>query len=148
MPFISDYNRREKFIFWRDQTTSHYAKTVMDWRLDTKAVKYVPKWSNPIKVSKYRPIEDFWALIKRDVYKDGYKRPNLKVLRRKINEPAQKVDQILVQRLTAELSSASTIFIEKIINNNYMVHLKEKFYASNLYIDYNCILNSANRPTF
>ena len=55
----------------------------MDW-LDTKEVKYVPKWSNPVKVSECRPIEDFWALIKREVYKDGYKS--------KINEPIQKVD--------------------------------------------------------
>ena len=86
----------------------------MDW-LDTKEVKYVAKWSNPVKISECRPIEDFWALIKRDVYKEGYKSLDIKVVRSKINEQVQKVDQILVQRLTAALSSASTIFIEKII---------------------------------
>ena len=40
--------------------------------MKSEKIPYVPKDMNPANVPEARAIEDFSALLKRDVYKDGW----------------------------------------------------------------------------
>jgi hypothetical protein len=59
--FIQKHYSDGQYVFWLDLASSHYAKTVINW-LEEKEIPIVPKAMNR------RPIEDFWAIFKRDVY--------------------------------------------------------------------------------
>ena len=47
-----------KYVFWPDLASAHYAQVVQDY-LKEKKINYVPKWMDPANVPKARPIEDF-----------------------------------------------------------------------------------------
>ena len=36
LPFIKKYNKHDKYVFWPDQASSHYAKEVQDWLFSKK----------------------------------------------------------------------------------------------------------------
>jgi len=100
MPSINKHHKRDKYIFWPDLATSHYANSVQTW-LTTKKVNFVPKRINPANVPEARPIEDFWGIIKDDVYRDGWSAPDLVALRKRIQQSIKKFDLKRVQRLAA-----------------------------------------------
>ena len=78
----------------------HYANSVQQW-LTTDKVNFVPKTINPANVPEARPIEDFWGIIKDDVYRDGWSAPDLVALRKRIQQSIKKFDLKRVQRLAA-----------------------------------------------
>ena len=75
IPFIQEYHRDGKYVYWLDLASSHYAKSVTDW-LEQQKVPYVPKQMNP--------IEDFWAILKQEVYMDGWMAKNVDQLETRI----------------------------------------------------------------
>jgi hypothetical protein len=50
-------------------------------------------------VPELRPIEDFWAYIKREVYKNNWAAENLDQLRRRIEYVFKNLDPKLVHKL-------------------------------------------------
>ena len=53
---------------WPDLATCHYSKMFIEW-YQTNKVKFVPKDANPSNCPELRPIERYWALVKK-TYKD------------------------------------------------------------------------------
>jgi len=98
IPFIQKYHRRHKYLFWPDLATSHYAHTVTKY-LDNQKVSYLPKLLNPANMPEVRPVEDFWAILKREVYKNGWSTKSIPNLIARIRSSLKKIDQTLVQRL-------------------------------------------------
>ena len=70
-PFINKYYLDTKYIFWPDLATSHYANSVTKW-LKAQKIPFVQKKDNPANLPEARAIEDFWPMLKRDVYKNGW----------------------------------------------------------------------------
>lgn len=64
IPFIEN----KDVLFWPDMATSHYAKIVTD-ALREQKVDFVEKKDNAPNVPQARPIERFWALIKKEYSK-------------------------------------------------------------------------------
>jgi transposase len=64
LPFIRSHT--DNPLFWPDLASCHYAKTVMKWYEDNN-VNIVPKTANPPNCPELRPIERYWALIKREL---------------------------------------------------------------------------------
>ena len=58
------------------------------------------------------PIEDFWAILKRQVYKGGYQAKNIDVLIRRIKYCLKTIDQDLV-KLLAEGASKRIYLVGK-----------------------------------
>lgn len=75
VPFLKEHHKDDNYVFWPDQAKAHYAKHVLDW-MEQNNIKYVPKSVNPANLPEVRPIEDFWAYFKREVYKHGWKAKN------------------------------------------------------------------------
>ena len=68
-------------------------------RLNDQNIKFEPKSENPPKTPEIRCIEDFWSIIKRVAYKDGWEAENLEQLKTRILYCFNKVDQECVQKL-------------------------------------------------
>ena len=57
------------------------------------------KSQNPANVPEARPIEDFWSILKGEVYKGGWETDDFDVLKKKIRLCLRKMDQISYQTL-------------------------------------------------
>ena len=97
-PFINKYYRDIKYIFWPDLATSHYAYLVTKW-LKTQKIPFVQKKDNLANLPEARAIEDFWAMLKRDVYKNGWSTNIISNLERRIRYCASRLDLNDVQKL-------------------------------------------------
>jgi hypothetical protein len=73
---------------------------VTDW-LEEQKIHFVPKDLNPLKLPEARPIEDFWAILKRDVYMDGWTANNVDKLEFRIRYCLRKIDFKAAQELVA-----------------------------------------------
>jgi hypothetical protein len=82
LPFIKKYHKHDKYVFWPDQTSSHYAKEVQDW-LFSKKIEFLPKIINSANPSKLRPIVDFWGILKTNVYENNWSAKNVSELKKK-----------------------------------------------------------------
>ena len=60
--FIRQYHADNNYIFWPDQATAHYAKSVINY-LNENNVNFVRKNDNPVNVPKCRPTENFWDIL-------------------------------------------------------------------------------------
>ena len=56
---------------------------------------------NPANMPEARPIEDFWEILKRDVYMDGWAADNLRQLENRIKYCLRKIDVKIVQDLAS-----------------------------------------------
>ena len=62
--FIEKYHKNKKILFWPDLASSHYADICTSF-LKEKNINFVEKSKNPPNVPQARPIEKFWAIMKR-----------------------------------------------------------------------------------
>ena len=98
MSFIRQYHADNNYIFWPDQARAHYAKSVIN-NLNENNVNFVRKNDNPVNVPKCCPIENYWAILKQQLYKINWRAKNVKQLYQKIQYCLNKLDMNLVQRL-------------------------------------------------
>ena len=95
-------HKRKKTVFWSDLASSYYAESVTSY-LDAKKLKYVKKLENPANVPEARPIEDFWADLKRQVYKANWQAKDLKQLQGRIERELKKYPIINLRARMAEI---------------------------------------------
>lgn len=98
LPFIKKYHQDGKYIFWPDLASAHYANSVLNY-LKTNEVKFLPKIDNPANVPKARPIEDFWANLKRIVYEGDWSARTITQLENRIKASMKKIDKTFLQSL-------------------------------------------------
>jgi len=101
IPFINAHHNSSEYVFWPDLASSHYAKKVVNF-LKEQNIQFVPKDINPANLPEARPIEDFWADLKRDVYSNGWEAKNIQQLKARINNKLKNIDQNLVQSRALE----------------------------------------------
>lgn len=63
LPFLRSHN--VPTFFWPDLASSHYSKATLKWYED-HGVDFVPKEANPPNCPELRPVERYWALIKKN----------------------------------------------------------------------------------
>ena len=97
MPFIRKYHAGNNYIFWPDQARAH-AKSVINY-LNKNNIYFVCKNDNPINVPECCPIENFWAILKQQVYKINWRAKNVKQLYQRIQYCLNELDMNLVQQL-------------------------------------------------
>lgn len=94
--FVEKFHSDGNYCFWPDKASAHYAKATIEF-LTSKQVNFVPKDKNPTNVPQCRPIEDFWAILKRRVWRGENKPKDLQSLITRIKREVRKVDSELVQ---------------------------------------------------
>lgn len=95
--FINIHHQNDDIIFWPDLASCHYARRTREW-LEQNNVNYVPREDNPPNVPQARPIEEFWSLLCRKVYENGWEAQNEQQLRARIFRKIREVDPNIVQR--------------------------------------------------
>ena len=102
IPFIEEHHSEGKYVFWPDLASAHYAKSVVTY-LREKKVHFVEKYDNPANLPECRPIENFWSILKGEVYKNNWQAENLDQLRNRIKYCLGKVDFNLIQSLARSI---------------------------------------------
>jgi hypothetical protein len=113
LPFINEHHKNGHYLFWPDLASSHYAKDVIAF-LETENINYVPKVKNPPNVPEARPIEDFWAVLKRAVYAGNWQAKSIPQLKGRIEYCIKKMDPEVAKRYARETS----VRLGKIAFNN------------------------------
>ncbi len=98
IPLINKYHKEDEFIFWPDLASSHYAETVCDFMIESK-INFVENYENPANLQECRPIEQFWAILKKKVYNGNWKAKNVDQLKERILYMATQVDRSLLADL-------------------------------------------------
>lgn len=100
--FIHDHHNNDEIMFWPDLASCHYARQTRDW-LEANNIPFVPKIDNLPNVLQARPIEEFWALLSRKVYDNGWEAENEEQLRRRIFQKIREIDVATIQSLMRHL---------------------------------------------
>ena len=89
--FIEKRHKRDKIAFLPDLSSSHYSKVSLD-TLHKLKIEYIPKVYNPPKCPQIKPIEHFWAHLKRRVYENGRVFKNTQELYSRIKYVLKTID--------------------------------------------------------
>jgi len=91
VPFIRKNYPHGRYIFWPDLASAHYAKDTVS-KMDELGINYLPKSKNPPNVPQLRPIERFWANLKKKVYENGWTATSIEQLQRRIRTKIREFD--------------------------------------------------------
>ena len=98
LKFIEKHHLSDKYIFWPDLASSHYANKTSAW-LNEQKVPFVPKVANPPNVPKACPIEDFWSILADKVYSESWAATNQEQLVNRIKSQLKKIDLDTIQTM-------------------------------------------------
>lgn len=85
-------------LFWPDLASAHYAGETVTL-LNSKNIDFVKKDDNPPNCPELRPIERYWATVKRHLRKDGREASTLAEFKRMWFAACRKVSKSDVQTL-------------------------------------------------
>lgn len=93
---------KDQTLFWPDLASCHYASSVLQW-YSKENVNFVSKQHNPPNCPEIRPIEKFWALMKRDLRKRDRSTDSLEKFKRDWNQTAKKLGRSVVQNIMRDI---------------------------------------------
>jgi hypothetical protein len=108
LPFIRQH--RQPVKFWPDLASCHYSNSTMQWYEDNN-VDIIPKDFNPPNCPELRPIEKYWAIVKRKLMKSGGSADTVEKLRHKWCTHADTVSKESVQKLMGTIKKKTREFI-------------------------------------
>ena len=76
--------------FWPDLASTHYADATQQFLKD-KGIWYIPKYNKPPAVASLRPIEDFWAAVKKENYNSEWEVEHFAQLKQRILAKARQI---------------------------------------------------------
>lgn len=100
LPFIKKHKGPVKF--WPDLASCHYSKRVLEWYVSNN-VDFIPRSMNPPNCPDFRPIENYWAIMKGKLHKTGKTVQDINSLRSAWNLQAKKVEKSLVQKMMSSI---------------------------------------------
>ena len=87
-----------QYLFRSNLVGAHYSKKAAQF-LNERNSKFVPRSENPPNTPEIRFSDYFWALIKGEVYKDGWEAENLDQLRIRIFSCFKRADRVDAYRI-------------------------------------------------
>ena len=98
--------------FWPDSASYHYARDNLNW-FETNAVDVSPKNISLPNCPQFRPIEQYWGIIKGKMKKtQSVIRDDIEILR-KFNKCASEVSNILVQTMMGSIKGKVCEFLRE-----------------------------------
>ena len=104
LAFINKHHQGDKYLFWLDLASSHYAKKAMEW-LDEHKVPFVHRAANPPNVPQARSIEDFWSILADKLYNGGWEASNSQQLINRIKRKVKQVELKVVETMMNDVRS-------------------------------------------
>ena len=103
---------KKTMIFMQDNAPSHASKYSTAW-LANKGLKDDRKMTWPTSSPDLNPIENLWALLKREIYHGGKQYTSLNSVWEAVVAAAQKVDRQQIKKLTDSMDGRLVAVIEK-----------------------------------
>ena len=97
-PFIDIHYPDRNYWFWFDLAPGHTAQATVDV-LRELDIDFVEENLNPPNCPQLRPIERFWAHLKRKVYESGWEARDLKQLKERIEKVVRDIEPSYFTRL-------------------------------------------------
>lgn len=107
MPMIRDHSG--SLLFWPDLASAHYSKKTMEWYRENE-VNFVPRDKNPPNCPELRPIEKYWANLKRKLKKSKKVCNNHKDFQIKCRQAAALMNSEHVQTLMKSVKRKVRLF--------------------------------------
>lgn len=85
-------------LFWPDLASAHYASATLEL-MKSYDIKFVKKQDNPPNCPELRPIERYWAIIKRYLWDDGREAQSVNEFKKMWSSASRKVTKKTVKRL-------------------------------------------------
>ena len=98
--------------FWPDLASAHYADATQQFLKD-KGIWYIPKYNNPPAVASLRPIEDFWAAVKKENYNSGWEAEDFAQLKQRILAKARQILPDVILNLLRTVPDQTQKCVEK-----------------------------------
>lgn len=108
LPLIRSH--RNEVMFWPDLASCHYAKLTLSW-FEANNVAFIKKYMNPPNCPEFRPIERYWAIVKRILKKNGGTVKDINAMKIKWNQQAAKVTDEGVRTLMSHIKQKVRDFI-------------------------------------
>lgn len=108
LPFIKKHN--VPTIFWPDLASCHYSRKTMEWYRQN-SIEVITKEMNPPNTPELRPIERYWAIVKRIYKGTRCSIKNEKSMQYAWNSCAAKVDRSVVHKMMASIKKKALQFI-------------------------------------
>lgn len=107
LPFIRSH--KGSVLFWPDLASCHYGRQAAEWYQRNK-VNVVPREANPPNCPELRPIECYWAILKKNLRKTKGFSKDIKDFKRKCKIGADKVTQETVYSLMSGMKKKVRVF--------------------------------------
>lgn len=98
LPFIQKHDC--SVLFWPDLASCHYGRMAKNW-YEANGVHVVPREANPPNCPELRPIEKYWAIVKRKLLKTKCSTVDESQFKKKWKKASDQVTEEDVQRLMA-----------------------------------------------
>lgn len=108
LPFLRQH--KVSTFFWPDLASCHYSKAVLDWYQKNNIV-FVPREANPPNCPELRPIERYWALVKRELKTTQRVSKDVVDFRRKWCAASQRIKEDTVKALMKGVAEKVNNFI-------------------------------------
>jgi len=89
-------------FFWPDLASCHYSRATTNWYNDNN-ITFVPRETNPPNCPELRPIERYWALVKRELKATKKEAKDITDFRNKWNAAAKKVTETTRRQLMEDI---------------------------------------------
>ena len=117
--FIQKCHENDDIVFWSDLASAHYAPTTLE-KMQDPQIPFIPKSLNPPNVPQLRPIEDFWANLKINIYAGNYQPKSVDALIRKMKAALKDIPLSLyscaMKKIPANIRTASRYGINSFIH--------------------------------
>lgn len=97
-------SHRTPIIFWPDLASCHYSKVTTEW-LNHHGIQFVPKSHNPPNCPQFRPIEKFWAIVKRKLKNSAGRALNARSLKMRWDNAAKTVTRQTVRDMMGSINT-------------------------------------------
>ena len=100
LPFLKDHEA----LFWPDLASFHYSNKSLEW-YEANNVNIVPREANPANCPELRPIEKYWAIVKRKLRKSQKVGKTTKSFKKMWDKASESVTESVVQKLMSDLKT-------------------------------------------
>ena len=119
LPFLASRYPTGGYIFWPDLATAHYARATVDMLAEAE-VPVVARDMNPPNAPQLRPIEDFWGMLKQEVYSGDWTASSDRMLRARIKSCVRQIDASVPRKMMEGLAKrvrlAERLGVENLIH--------------------------------
>lgn len=107
LPFMGKHTKST--FFWPDLASCHYSNATKEWYTRNN-VTLVPKEANPPNCPELRPIERYWALVKRELKSTKKEAGDIVSFRNKWNAASRRIPESTIKALMAGIPNKLSNF--------------------------------------